>query len=88
MHKTSFDRTINFESFHDFGLSWYENRRLVVMRIDSLARPGERRSMEVVSMLARDGALLQRIEEMRRSELAKAEEREERLLAKRKVRAW
>lgn len=50
-----------------------------------MARPGERRSMEVVYMLARDSALLQRIEEMRRVELAKVEERER---ARRERRRW
>jgi hypothetical protein len=29
---------IDFEAFYDFGMSWHENRRLPVIRIDSLVR--------------------------------------------------
>jgi hypothetical protein len=32
------EQLIDFESFYDFGMSWHENKRLLVMRINSLAR--------------------------------------------------
>jgi len=29
---------IDFEAFYDFGISWHESRKMLVMRIDSLVR--------------------------------------------------